>query len=189
MPASWKPSIPTPRPALRPASACGTSGLQPVVIATPPAIQPHVHPKAPPPLRAGLPSDLSLMSVLCHQTLKFSKAGVGFPLSFTRPGAQEMPVGAIMGQMDLGGPPPLISPLPCPHQASQMVRAGRARENLPESHGGAVTAPKVSTWKSEGSHLCLGHPTPLQGLSVLHPSLLPSPPPPPRAHPLGDLAE
>ena len=89
-PASWKPSILTPHPALHLlhplALAHGTSGLQPVVVATPSAIQPHIHPKAPPPPRAGLPSDLSLMSVLCHQTLKFLKAEVGFPLSFTRPG-------------------------------------------------------------------------------------------------------
>lgn len=190
------PSCPPPAPPARAASGGPWDLRASASGCSHPCCHPATHPpKSSASSQRGLLSDLSLMSVLCHQTLKFLKAEVGFPVLYKTwhpAGAQEMPVGALVGQMDL--PPPsashLTSALPPPGISDSESWKGPWQTSLSESHGGAGTSPKVSTWKSEGSHLCLGHPTEtLQGLSILHPSLLPSPPPPPPAHPLGDLAE
>ena len=64
-----------------------------------------------------------------------------------------------MGQMDLPRPsasPHLTSALPPPGISDGESWKGPWQTSLSESHGGAGTSPKVSTWKSEGSHLCLG---------------------------------
>ena len=198
-PPNWKPGILTPSPALCPLPTAGSPvsyaqcdppwgfGLW-LVAAAPPAIQPHFHPEAPPPPRALLPSsssDLSLMSVPCHKTMRFLKAGVGFPClsvlyrTWHPAGAQEIPVQRFVGQMDLelrGPVSPLTSALPPAAIPDRESWQGPEQTSLSESHRGAGTSPR-SPAGNQRAATCAHHPTEsLEGSSLLCFSLLPATP-------------